>query len=108
MIRRPPRSTLFPYTTLFRSVQLGAWLDLVVRQDFLCGDAVYLGPRVVSALSLRSSHASGLEGVHSADLGLSVDCRRMDADAMEYLEIVKRLRDRARGAFGFFCSNLWI
>src|SRR2546425_11383999 len=24
MIRRPPRSTLFPYTTLFRSVYLGA------------------------------------------------------------------------------------
>src|SRR2546422_3465732 len=24
MIRRPPRSTLFPYTTLFRSVILGA------------------------------------------------------------------------------------
>src|SRR2546426_3285528 len=23
MIRRPPRSTLFPYTTLFRSVKLG-------------------------------------------------------------------------------------
>src|SRR3712207_7749492 len=23
MIRRPPRSTLFPYTTLFRSVRLG-------------------------------------------------------------------------------------
>src|SRR5256886_12877902 len=24
MIRRPPRSTLFPYTTLFRSIGLGA------------------------------------------------------------------------------------
>src|SRR2546430_12507425 len=24
MIRRPPRSTLFPYTTLFRSLQAGA------------------------------------------------------------------------------------
>src|SRR2546430_10219261 len=24
MIRRPPRSTLFPYTTLFRSLQLGS------------------------------------------------------------------------------------
>src|SRR5690349_22331327 len=24
MIRRPPRSTLFPYTTLFRSIQRGA------------------------------------------------------------------------------------
>src|SRR5256885_9901990 len=26
MIRRPPRSTLFPYTTLFRSGDWGAWL----------------------------------------------------------------------------------
>src|SRR5437762_7885637 len=25
MIRRPPRSTLFPYTTLFRSTTLWAW-----------------------------------------------------------------------------------
>src|SRR2546430_4679356 len=25
MIRRPPRSTLFPYTTLFRSKRDGAW-----------------------------------------------------------------------------------
>src|SRR2546430_5479070 len=27
MIRRPPRSTLFPYTTLFRSYALGAVLE---------------------------------------------------------------------------------
>src|SRR2546430_11168308 len=27
MIRRPPRSTLFPYTTLFRSVAAGLQLD---------------------------------------------------------------------------------
>src|SRR5256885_5191634 len=26
MIRRPPRSTLFPYTTLFRSRKFGFWL----------------------------------------------------------------------------------
>src|SRR6266496_5565311 len=25
MIRRPPRSTLFPYTTLFRSFRLNCW-----------------------------------------------------------------------------------
>src|SRR2546422_11673591 len=25
MIRRPPRSTLFPYTTLFRSMGIGVW-----------------------------------------------------------------------------------
>src|SRR3712207_8319827 len=28
MIRRPPRSTLFPYTTLFRSKPRGEWLAL--------------------------------------------------------------------------------
>src|SRR2546430_13506557 len=34
MIRRPPRSTLFPYTTLFRSDQLGleAAIESLVRE----------------------------------------------------------------------------
>src|SRR3712207_7525356 len=31
MIRRPPRSTLFPYTTLFRSVEVGAHHHRAVR-----------------------------------------------------------------------------
>src|SRR3712207_8199034 len=30
MIRRPPRSTLFPYTTLFRSAEIGRRQDLEV------------------------------------------------------------------------------
>src|SRR2546426_7610676 len=34
MIRRPPRSTLFPYTTLFRSVAVDRELG-----DFLVGEA---------------------------------------------------------------------
>src|SRR5258708_31017898 len=29
MIRRPPRSTLFPYTTLFRSTLCDAWLACI-------------------------------------------------------------------------------
>src|SRR5437899_3720184 len=33
MIRRPPRSTLFPYTTLFRSVRAAATEKMVVRSD---------------------------------------------------------------------------
>src|SRR2546430_11610458 len=32
MIRRPPRSTLFPYTTLFRSVRLGGGGDREVER----------------------------------------------------------------------------
>src|SRR5262245_64404211 len=31
MIRRPPRSTLFPYTTLFRSVSPGGPTDILTR-----------------------------------------------------------------------------
>src|SRR5258707_7637781 len=33
MIRRPPRSTLFPYTTLFRSLGFGARWTRQVRAD---------------------------------------------------------------------------
>src|SRR5256885_7207124 len=33
MIRRPPRSTLFPYTTLFRSLELGGKAPAVVCAD---------------------------------------------------------------------------
>src|SRR3712207_6985091 len=40
MIRRPPRSTLFPYTTLFRS-------DLAQEVGFAAGDFVLLGIAVV-------------------------------------------------------------
>src|SRR3712207_8901250 len=32
MIRRPPRSTLFPYTTLFRSCSLSGASSVVVRR----------------------------------------------------------------------------
>src|SRR5260221_3744267 len=49
MIRRPPRSTLFPYTTLFRS---GAW----------AGRAPSCWPRSPSALDERSEeHTSELQ-----------------------------------------------
>src|SRR2546427_12258220 len=41
MIRRPPRSTLFPYTTLFRSSRLAAW-GLVEPATFE-REAVHLG-----------------------------------------------------------------
>src|SRR3989441_195280 len=37
MIRRPPRSTLFPYTTLFRSVMLRVAVPLLVRVTVCTG-----------------------------------------------------------------------
>src|SRR5256885_13279957 len=40
MIRRPPRSTLFPYTTLFRSRDLGVVQDFSPRRHLLLGPSV--------------------------------------------------------------------
>src|SRR2546430_6736365 len=45
MIRRPPRSTLFPYTTLFRSVQVGpeaAALDVLLEVAVRRGDDAHV------------------------------------------------------------------
>src|SRR5436305_3353056 len=59
MIRRPPRSTLFPYTTLFRSLDVGTGGDHINRH----GDArevavAELGDNVLDRKSTRlnSSH----------------------------------------------------
>src|SRR5256885_16853233 len=42
MIRRPPRSTLFPYTTLFRSIRsVEAGFDAVIRKAQLVGESVH-------------------------------------------------------------------
>src|SRR2546426_6957186 len=63
MIRRPPRSTLFPYTTLFRSVVFTAYQSDSVRRRFteaveggaLAGrERIY--PRDRKSTRLNSSH----------------------------------------------------
>src|SRR5256885_10384684 len=48
MIRRPPRSTLFPYTTLFRSPQLAVILPRWLR---VCETKHTLGRRLLYLLS---------------------------------------------------------
>src|SRR5256885_9998501 len=45
MIRRPPRSTLFPYTTLFRSMRPVTWITaafLHVDTSHLVGNMLFL------------------------------------------------------------------
>src|SRR2546430_4389164 len=54
MIRRPPRSTLFPYTTLFRSVDQTWWQGLLL--------AVLLG------LSAAEQHGQQRSEEHTSEL----------------------------------------
>src|SRR5689334_24343381 len=76
MLRRPPRSTLFPYTTLFRSNQLqragGGFDSFRIVRDCFCGgdakgrpDAFPSGEQAVAhrfvdrkSTRLNSSHSS--------------------------------------------------
>src|SRR3989449_10257854 len=49
MIRRPPRSTLFPYTTLFRSTHKNWWecdtgIAYLISGDLAKTDPLQLGP----------------------------------------------------------------
>src|SRR2546428_7362931 len=56
MIRRPPRSTLFPYTTLFRSVGLMSAQDLAAQKK---GGGVLSG--VVLGTPRSEEHTSELQ-----------------------------------------------
>src|SRR3712207_7276337 len=66
MIRRPPRSTLFPYTTLFRSWSQGsstttAWVRLCgIKSSRPCSYQVLaaIGERDRKSTRLNSSHAN--------------------------------------------------
>src|SRR2546430_7121651 len=59
MIRRPPRSTLFPYTTLFRSVLIGGTNDGLEQADQLARLARPLGA-LVNLLPLHPGGAPDL------------------------------------------------
>src|SRR5947209_10305625 len=57
MIRRPPSSTLFPYTTLFRSPASGGWSPEAVRNSVLL-PAPFAPSRDRKSTRLNSSHAN--------------------------------------------------
>src|SRR3712207_9229788 len=76
MIRRPPRSTLFPYTTLFRSPR-GGVLELCRHNANRLG---MLPPSVPGGwedrlMSLRTAEAAPIAGAEAVLAGLDVEQR---------------------------------
>src|SRR5438445_6915622 len=72
MIRRPPRSTLFPYTTLFRSVDQGLndqFLGAQLAPESLLAAAALSG----QALTLRDRKSTRLNSSH-ANISYAVFC----------------------------------
>src|SRR5258705_2779874 len=65
MIRRPPRSTLFPYTTLFRSDELAA----AAQQDPVrYRRALLKEPRMRAVLDLAADRAGWRSEEHTSEL----------------------------------------
>src|SRR2546422_6718377 len=100
MIRRPPRSTLFPYTTLFRSVQVESVGNSIItfkaRQIALTPKAVTVTPEwklevedVVSELStLRSEeHTSELQSRLHLVCRLLLEKKKKDKNTVKSMTI---------------------
>src|SRR5256885_9518547 len=74
MIRRPPRSTLFPYTTLFRSTRAQ------------CGVLVPHGGKFLEQAAVGVGHAAGVHSVRHerpADAGHVARLRRSEEHTSE-------------------------
>src|SRR2546425_6519611 len=69
MIRRPPRSTLFPYTTLFRSSENGfalGWDEIKLPNPLFAGDTLYSESEVLEKRESKSrseEHTSELQSL---------------------------------------------
>src|SRR3712207_8482861 len=86
MIRRPPRSTLFPYTTLFRS---GGLIGLVKERSISFGQAWMHLPgqyadltRTEIALSQRSDRKSTRLNSSHANISYAVFCLKKKTASM--------------------------
>src|SRR3712207_1641949 len=89
MIRRPPRSTLFPYTTLFRSVLAGKQHILVAgdaaRAAVCAASAAYLHP-LADAHQVKHVLGAAAHAARAAERGAGGD---RDV-AAEHLERARR------------------
>src|SRR3712207_6952602 len=97
MIRRPPRSTLFPYTTLFRS-RLAPALIIALRCSVLCIDQVLLAQFQTTARShspskLRSEeHTSELQSRQYLVCRLLLEKKKKNVMYIRYIQMTTTIR----------------
>src|SRR6202789_4341215 len=99
MIRRPPRSTLFPYTTLFRS-------DV---KDYAKRCMKGLGKSIASVVSYRDRKSTRLNSSHYS-ISYAVFCLKKSSAAIIFLCIFQRSRSDSDhppffGVISFFLSD---
>src|SRR3712207_8198264 len=104
MIRRPPRSTLFPYTTLFRSIcSRPAPARSAAVPASSTAPGVYRAPPTTSTVPRAflspcgsgSGHSRSIPGVMTRSDGLGIDvllAGRRGALAVQVLHVVEQFR----------------
>src|SRR5258708_8871176 len=101
MIRRPPRSTLFPYTTLFRSLRILDVLELAAPVATRCSTGKVAsktglmpqpnGPRCTTSCSTRSrsvrseEHTSELQSPDHLVCRLLLEKKKMRVQTLQLL-----------------------
>src|SRR2546427_7722639 len=90
MIRRPPRSTLFPYTTLFRSIRSRDFREIVL--------SIQRGVRVTRHISTARRRPRSEEHTSELQSQSNLVCRLL-------LEKKKKKRSECRGVPGY-CSTM--
>src|SRR3712207_8652114 len=86
MIRRPPRATLFPYTTLFRSerVQVPARQEQVGREAGAAG-VVQEGVEGVAAAGAEADHGPPVVGQAGAEAAQRSEEHTSELQSRQYL-----------------------
>src|SRR5256886_13057156 len=97
MIRRPPRSTLFPYTTLFRSRR---GLELLLVQEGRADGAVLLPQEIAGLADLRPRRALDREDLLPHLDDLRVDLVGLVARREVPFVFLVALRDERGGLAG--------
>src|SRR5689334_24400938 len=98
MIRRPPRSTLFPYTTLFRSVAEEAVVEQPVAQLALLLPA---GPDAEGGRAARRDRKSTRLNSSHSSISYAVFClkkKKTTTTACPATRSPSRARSRRRGS----------
>src|SRR5260221_2252990 len=89
MIRRPPRSTLFPYTTLFRS-SFGQAVELIARSSGRVivsgvGKSGLIARKIAATLTTTDRKSTRLNSSHTV-ISYAVFCLKKKKDQEEYAD----------------------
>src|SRR5256885_4185384 len=96
MIRRPPRSTLFPYTTLFRSISknkssTGTWVSRMPLMTSMGAEGLSSQPAVFNDILRSEEHTSELQSPCNLVCRLLLEKKKKRKEYTSYDNTVTKL-----------------